>query len=102
MLFWLYGNEKYNIPFRVSEAHTKGGNGALSLAEAIIEICNKEIDYKQLYSYDLSIKEKIASISKNIYHAGNIIYSDKAENEINTNISIKLNPIFENNNSRWW
>lgn len=74
--------EKYNIPFRVSEAHTKGGNGALSLAEAIIEICNKEIDYKQLYSYDLSIKEKIASISKNIYHAGNIIYSDKAENEI--------------------
>lgn len=74
--------ENLGCLFDISESFAKGGKGALGLAEKVVKLCEEEIDYKQLYSYDLDIKTKIEKICKEIYHAANVIISDKAVEKI--------------------
>ena len=68
--------------FDISESFSKGGDGAVSLAEKIVKLCNNKIDYHKLYDYDLSIEEKINKVCKEIYRAGNIEFSDLALEKI--------------------
>lgn len=53
-----------------------GGAGGVDLADAVIEACNNKNQFKFLYSLDTSIEEKIATIAKNMYGAGDVKYSD--------------------------
>ena len=66
----------------VSRHWMSGGDGAKALAEAVIEACEKPSDFKFLYDLDLSIKEKIEIICKQIYGADGVEYSDMAEEQI--------------------
>lgn len=43
-----------------------GGEGAKALAEAVVEACKEKNTFNYLYPLDLSIKEKIESIAKNV------------------------------------
>ena len=74
--------ENLGCLFDISESFAKGGKGALGLAEKVVKLCEEEVDYKQLYSYDLDIKAKIEKICKEIYHASNVVISDKALEKI--------------------
>lgn len=67
----------------ICESFSKGGEGAIKLAQDIIEICNKEIDYKPLYDINESVINKINIISKEIYRANNVIISDEIKEKIN-------------------
>ena len=62
---------------------TDGGQGGVELAEKVVELCEKDNDFKYLYELDLPIKEKIETIAKEIYRAKGVIYSKKCEKEIN-------------------
>lgn len=68
--------------FSVSEAYSKGGNGAVELANKVINLCEKESKIKLLYDEDEDIKSKVEKICKEIYRAGKITYSEKAIIEI--------------------
>ena len=70
------------INFTVSTAYSKGGVGAVILANKVVDICNKENDFKFLYDTYDSIEDKIAIICKEIYHAGAVLYSDEALEKI--------------------
>lgn len=59
-----------------------GGAGAAELAQAVVNACNAESSFKLLYDADLSIKEKIEIIAREIYSADGVEYSDKAEKQI--------------------
>ena len=72
------------VEFEVCTSHNDGSNGSLKLAEKIVKICNNNIDFKYLYDINMSIKEKIEIVSKNIYHAKEIIYTDDVLNKINS------------------
>jgi formate--tetrahydrofolate ligase len=74
--------ESLNIPFEVSEAYSKGSNGALNVANKVIQYCDKENDFKFLYDLNDSINNKIETIIKEIYHTSNIKYSELALNKI--------------------
>lgn len=63
----------------ISTAYENGGLGAISLAEKVIEVLNKDNEFSTIYNDKDSIKEKIEKLSKNIYHAGSVVYSNKAE-----------------------
>ena len=76
-----YVNNK-DISFTVNESYSKGGDGVISLAKKVVEICNNKNDFKLLYDLNLSIKEKIDIIAKNIYHAKKINYSSLAIDKI--------------------
>jgi formate--tetrahydrofolate ligase len=75
--------EKMGVAFSISEAYLKGGIGAFALADKVRAICNQETNFKFLYETNMSIKDKIATICKEIYHAGSIVYTDKAVESIN-------------------
>lgn len=59
-----------------------GGSGAIELANYVVELCEKENEFKFLYDTNLSIKEKIGIICKEIYRAKDVVYTDKANKEI--------------------
>jgi methylenetetrahydrofolate dehydrogenase (NADP+)/methenyltetrahydrofolate cyclohydrolase/formyltetrahydrofolate synthetase len=59
-----------------------GGNGALALAEAVVRAAEKPSSFKFLYPLELSIKEKIEMICKEIYGAEGVDYLPEAEDKI--------------------
>ena len=64
--------------FALSEVFAKGGEGGIDLAKKVIAACEKDKDFKFMYSDDLSIKEKIETVAKNIYGAGEVKYDASA------------------------
>ena len=62
---------------------SNGGEGSVELAKKVKEVLdNKESHYHPLYDVNLSIKEKIEIIAKEIYGAGQVVYSDLANQQI--------------------
>jgi formyltetrahydrofolate synthetase len=66
----------------VSDAHAKGGEGAMSVADALRRACDRPRDFRFLYPDDASIKEKIETVATRIYGADGVDYSPEAEREI--------------------
>ena len=79
LLNWAREN---NHEISLSEVWAKGGEGALDLANKVLAKLNEESKFKYLYDLDLPIKKKIEIICKNIYGATNVIYTEKARNEL--------------------
>jgi len=66
----------------VSTHWMDGGAGALKLAEAVVKAAEKPSNFKFLYPLEISIKEKIEIICKEIYGADGVDYSPEAEAKI--------------------
>ncbi len=63
----------------ITEVFMKGGEGALDLAKEVIEqIDNSTDNFKFIYDEKQTIKDKISAISKNIYGATDVEYSEEA------------------------
>jgi len=60
----------------------EGGKGAIALAEAVVKACDQPSNFKFLYPLELSIKEKIETICREIYRADGVDYSPEAERKI--------------------
>ena len=59
-----------------------GGKGAEALAEAVVKAAEKPSHFKFLYPLEMSIKEKIEIVCKEIYGADSVDYSEEAEDKI--------------------
>jgi methylenetetrahydrofolate dehydrogenase (NADP+)/methenyltetrahydrofolate cyclohydrolase/formyltetrahydrofolate synthetase len=59
-----------------------GGAGAAKLAEAVVAAAEKPSNFKFLYPLDLSIKEKIEIICREIYGADGVDYLPEAEAKV--------------------
>ena len=66
------------VEYSLLENWAKGGEGAIDLAEKVVNICEKEKDFKPIYELSGSIREKIETIAKEIYVATGITYSEQA------------------------
>jgi len=63
----------------LAEEWAKGSEGTKDLAKAVVTmIDSKQNNYKPLYDWQQSIKEKIGIIAKEIYGANDVEYSKKA------------------------
>jgi formyltetrahydrofolate synthetase len=49
----------------------------------VCDICEKENEFKMLYDDFIGVEEKIEKICKEVYHAGNVVYSDLAKLRLN-------------------
>ena len=77
--------ESRNCEFSLCEVWEKGGEGGLNLAQKVLDTMRtKESHYKPLYKLNLSIKEKIETIAKEIYGADGVAYDPAAEKAIKT------------------
>jgi len=74
--------ENHNIEVSIVEGWAKGGNGAIDIAKKVVNICKKKNNFKYIYELEDSIKEKINKISKKIYGANEVIYSEEAAENI--------------------
>ena len=69
--------------FALSEVWEKGGEGGVALAEKVLDTLeNKKSSFKLLYEDELSLKEKIETVAKEIYGADGVTYSAAAEKEL--------------------
>ena len=68
--------------FELSKVFALGGDGGVELAKAVVNACEKESNFKPLYADDLSIKEKVETIAKEIYGADKVNFTPKALKEI--------------------
>lgn len=74
-----YCREK-GVDFALSEVFSQGGDGALELAKILCKTLDeKKANFKPLYPLNISIKEKIETLAKEIYHAGTVTFTDKAK-----------------------
>lgn len=60
------------------ETWEKGGEGGITLAEKVVEICGKSSSFRFLYDLNLSLKDKVEVLAKEIYRAGKVEFSPLA------------------------
>jgi formyltetrahydrofolate synthetase len=60
----------------------QGGAGAVDLGRAVIEACKKPSHFEFLYRLDVSIKEKIETIVREMYGGSSVEYLPEAEKKI--------------------
>ncbi len=80
----LFAKEK-NIRVSVAEVWAKGGEGALDLAKQVVEVVESgESNFKPLYDWDMSVRDKIKTIATKVYGAVQVDYSVKAKKNLKT------------------
>lgn len=57
----------------------KGGDGALELADAVIDACNENNDFKFLYPLEMKLRDRVNLIAKQVYGADGVSWSAEAE-----------------------
>jgi len=62
----------------VSEHWLKGGDGAIELAEAVVQACEEKNNFKFLYDLKTPLRKRIELIAKEVYGADGVTYSDEA------------------------
>jgi formate--tetrahydrofolate ligase len=62
-----------------SQHWLKGGDGALELADAVIDACNEKTDFKFLYPLEMKLRDRVAKIAKEVYGADGVSWSPEAE-----------------------
>lgn len=62
----------------VSKHWQFGGEGALELADAVIDACNEPNNFKFLYELDIPLKQRIEMIAKDVYGADGVDYTPEA------------------------
>ena len=75
--------EERGCEFALSEVWAKGGEGGIALAEKVVHTLEtKESNFKPIYDDELSLKEKIETIAKEIYGADGVEYAPAAEKQL--------------------
>ncbi len=55
-----------------------GGEGALELADAVVDACNEPNEFKFLYELDIPLRHRIEMIAEDVYGADGVEYSPEA------------------------
>jgi len=62
-----------------SEHWLKGGEGALELADAVIDACNDKVDFKFLYPLEMPLRQRVDLIAREVYGADGVSWTPEAE-----------------------
>ncbi len=72
--------EDRNCEFALSRVWESGGEGGIDLANAVLKtLSEKKSEFKPIYDDDLSLKEKIITVAKEIYGAKDVSFSKESE-----------------------
>jgi methylenetetrahydrofolate dehydrogenase (NADP+)/methenyltetrahydrofolate cyclohydrolase/formyltetrahydrofolate synthetase len=63
----------------LSEHWLKGGDGALELADAVMEACEEKADFEFLYPKEMKLRERVNKIAKVVYGADGVSWTPDAE-----------------------
>lgn len=74
--------EEQGFECEVVAYHDEGSKGGIEAAKKLVKLTEKENNYHSIYQSDDDVKTKIAKIAQNIYAAGQVEYSEKAEQQL--------------------
>lgn len=74
--------EEKGVLLSLVEGWAKGGEGATDIARRLVELVNKEEDFKYIYQNEDSVEEKIKKVATKIYGAKEVEYSKEAKEKI--------------------
>ncbi len=58
-----------------------GGDGALEFADAVVEACDEDNDFKFLYPLEMKLRDRVEIIAKEVYGADGVSWSPEAESK---------------------
>jgi formyltetrahydrofolate synthetase len=110
--------EKAGARVALSQHWLKGGDGALELADTIIDACNQPNNFKFLYELSTPLRSRIELIAKEVYGADGVDFTPEALTKIKaldsdpdiskmgtcmvkTHLSITDNPQIKGNPKNW-
>jgi formate--tetrahydrofolate ligase len=70
--------EKAGARCALSEHWAKGGEGALELADAVVDACNEKVDFKFLYPKEVPLRQRVELIAKKVYGADGVSWAPEA------------------------
>jgi len=74
-----------NVRVALAEVWEKGGKGALTLAQHVIEIVEKNnSEFTPMYDWNMDVRSKIEAVATKIYGATGVNYSQKAKKNLKT------------------
>lgn len=62
----------------VSQHWRYGGEGAIELADAVLDACNEKVHFKFLYDFETPLRKRVELIAKEVYGANGVSYSPEA------------------------
>ena len=74
--------EEKGISLSLVEGWAKGGEGAIDIANKLVELVKKEENFKYMYELEDDIKTKIKKVATKIYGAEDVDYTEQALEEI--------------------
>ena len=75
--------EQEGVPYSLVEVHSRGGEGGIDLAEKVVKLAESgNSDMKFLYELDEDLKTKIEKISKAMYGAEGVDFTDEARKKL--------------------
>ena len=63
----------------LSEHWLKGGDGALELADVVMEACKEKPNFKFLYPLELPLRQRVEMVAKEVYGADGVSWTPDAE-----------------------
>ncbi len=63
----------------VSEHWLKGGDGALDLADAVMDACKEEVNFQYLYPLEMPLRQRVEKIAAEVYGADGVDWAPLAE-----------------------
>lgn len=76
-----------------TDVWARGGEGGIELAEELLRLNDGKPAFKPLYNVNLSIKEKIDTIVKEIYGGSEVVYTPNAEKQIRKIRKLKMDKL---------
>ena len=74
---------EHDCEFAKATVWADGGAGGMALAEKVLQtIETKASDYHPIYALDKTLREKIETVAKEIYGAGDVTYTAAAEKQL--------------------
>jgi len=72
------------LPSALVEAFSKGGRGAVDLAEKVVEsiTANSAIDVRSLYPLELLLEEKVETVAREVYGAADVSFTELAREKL--------------------
>ena len=74
--------EEKGVELSLVEGWAKGGEGAIDIAQKLVNLTEKEENFQYMYELDEGIKEKIEKVATKIYGAKGVVFEEAAQKEM--------------------
>jgi len=71
--------EKAGARCAVSSHWANGGDGALEIADAVVDACNDKANFKFLYPNETKLRQRVEKVAKVVYGAAGVSWAPEAE-----------------------